>query len=203
MNPPISAKGKDVPERITRAILAAKSQWDIDHPDHPNGFTLSRAIEAARTQWRLERPARTLGSRDPIFDALVIACGGDLQALTRQYAATVATAKRDILEATPNVTPDEIMRRATRYLAKYKDAACTPLALAKHWPEFPMVNNGSRKPDVYKEPVGWQDALSRLAERSRWNRETVQLMLSAPWQEIDLGIRAMMLKEIERSGASA
>lgn len=191
MTPPEipDVQGVDVPERITRAILAAKAQWDREHPDRPNSFTLGRAIAAARAQWRKEKPAKVNG-RDVLFDAIVKACGGDLSSLTPSYSAQVAKAKKEILLASPNVTADEVTRRATRYRAKYRDAACTPLALAKHWPEFPLPQT---RPSLYDEPVGWHDSLRALAEANRWDRATVQLMLQSQWSELSHTIRQEIL----------
>jgi hypothetical protein len=193
MSEPIPAiKGKDIPERITRAIVAAKERYAAEHPNQPHGFTLGKAIDAARAQWRLERPGKVNG-RDTIFDAIVEACGGDINGLTRPYSAQVAMAKRDIIEASPTVTRDEILRRAVRYRAKYKDAPCTPLALAKHWPEFPLPKT---RASVYAEPVGWNAALTTLAERSKWDRGTTQLMLSAKWSDLTITVREEIMKEM-------
>jgi hypothetical protein len=87
----------------------------------------------------LKRRGRVNG-RDEIFDAIVVACGGDLKSLTPAYAAKVGTAKRDILGATPTCTPEEIQERVAIYRVKYRDAACTPMALANHWPELTNAN---------------------------------------------------------------
>lgn len=158
--PTTPAKGVDVPERITRAIVAAKERFHAENPDRPNGFTIRRAIEAARAQWRLERPGRVNG-RDVLFDAIVNACGGDLASLTPSYSAQVAKAKKEICAASPDVTPDEILRRAARYRGAYREAACTPLALTKHWPEFGLPGKKGTAIDYYKEPEGWREAVRR------------------------------------------
>ena len=42
-------------------------------------------------------------------------------------------ALRDIRAASPEVTPDEVKRRAGRYSRKFPSAALTAPALAKHW----------------------------------------------------------------------
>lgn len=189
-----AAKGKDVPERITRAILAAKSQWDIDHPNQPHGFTLKYAIEAARAQWRLEPCARArVNGRDVLFDAIKDACG--IVELNRPNSTSIAQAKKDIVEATPNVTPDEIVRRSARYRAKYKDAACTPRALAAHWGEFPLPT-AAKKPDLYHEPVGWHVALQAMAARNHWEGSTVQAMLTAGWLELSINVRSDIIREL-------
>lgn len=187
-------KGRDVPERITRAIWQAKAAWTAEHPEQP--FTLTRATEAARAQWRLEKGPRLNGDgRDELFDAIVTACGGELDALTRQYSAQVATAKRDILEATPDVTADEVVRRSVRYRAVYRDAPCTPSALAKHWPEFPLNGHskgGPKKPGMYVEPEGWQNVLRKIG--AGWDRATVQLNCQTPWLDVSHTIRQEILK---------
>lgn len=190
---PASAKGVDVPERITRAIVAAKERFHAENPDRPNGFTIKRAIEAARAQWRLERPAKVNG-RDILFDAIVTACGGDLSCLTTSYSAQVAKAKKEIVAATPDVTPDEILRRATRYRAAYRDAACTPLALAKHWPEFPLPKKAV---DLYKEPsAAWRGVLRAIGHENKWDDATVNDYANGPWHQVPSNLREQVYKRL-------
>lgn len=190
---PASAKGVDVPERITRAIVAAKERFHAENPDRPNGFTLRRAIEAARAQWRLERPAKVNG-RDVIFDAIVTACGGDLASLTPSYSAQVAKAKKEIVGATPDVTADEIIRRTARYRAAYRDAACTPLALAKHWPEFPLPRKAV---DLYKEPgPAWRGVLRAIGHENNWDEQTVNDYANGQWHHVPSNLREQVYKRL-------
>lgn len=78
-------------------------------------------------------PAR----RDLLFEAVAEACGIDWRHLTQRSRAALNTAVADIREAggfdAENPAP-EVGRRARRYRAHFRDAALTPMALAKHWP---------------------------------------------------------------------
>lgn len=190
---PESAKGVDVPERITRAIIAAKERFAAENPDKPHGFTIRKAIDAARAQWRLERPGK-VGGRDLIFDAIVRACGGDLDQLTPSYSAQVAKAKKEICSASPEVTPDEILRRAARYRSVFpKIGAPSPLALAKHWPEFPLP---PKRPDVNDEPQLWQATLLRLCESKKWDMVTAKLMSQMRWVDVPITVRQEIVKAL-------
>lgn len=71
--------------------------------------------------------------RDLIFEALCSATGTDARSLTKPGRGALNAALRDIRAASPEVTPDEIKRRAGRYSRKFPSAALTAPALAKHW----------------------------------------------------------------------
>lgn len=74
--------------------------------------------------------------RNELSDALAIACGSDPLQMTSSAARTCAVKAAEIRKASPDVTPDEMKRRAQCYLSKYRDASLTPPALCAHWAEF-------------------------------------------------------------------
>lgn len=138
-------------------------------------YTEAQALAVMEAQLRLEippsskhyRPKRTprVNGRDPIFDAIATAAGIDLSCITRAHGGRIATAKRDILEASPNVTPAEIAATAAAYRRAYRDAPCTPTAIASHWAEFAKARrsaNGSAPVSLYTEPTGWRETLRKL-----------------------------------------
>lgn len=69
--------------------------------------------------------------RDPIMDALATVGGGKPEEVTNWGPAIAA--KAAIVAVTPDVTADEIRRRARNYPTHFAEAALTPTALAKHW----------------------------------------------------------------------
>lgn len=71
--------------------------------------------------------------RDLLFDALAEACGSVLTEMTKRAKSACGVALAEIRAASPDVTPDEIRRRAANYRAQFKGAALTPSALANHW----------------------------------------------------------------------
>lgn len=74
--------------------------------------------------------------RDPLFDALAAVGGAKPERLTRSAACSCAVKLAEIRDASPDVTPEEIDIRAGRYRRKFRGAACTPAAIAKHWAEL-------------------------------------------------------------------
>jgi hypothetical protein len=69
--------------------------------------------------------------RNPVTDALAVVGGGKVEEVTNWKPAGIARAA--IIKVTPQVTPEEIRRRAANYRTHFDGAALTPTALAKHW----------------------------------------------------------------------
>ena len=81
-------------------------------------------------------PAKTR-KPDPVFDALAVLHGGR-ESLTRSMAQTVGVATAAIREASPDVTPEEIDRRARAYRDlewNFDHRWPSAQSLAKWWPE--------------------------------------------------------------------
>ena len=187
----------DAASRIARAVFAAKQRAATVPACKP--FTLADAAAVIRAQLEIEFPAAKktprVNGRDELFDALAIACGCDLTSMTRNYAKMIATAKRDILEATPDCTPAEIARRGAAYRKRYKDAACTPMALANHWPEFGESfesRTRTAKADIYVEPPNWRQVLKIIGKS--WDDTMVAGFLSQSWHELSPTVRQEILK---------
>jgi hypothetical protein len=71
--------------------------------------------------------------RNIIFDALARATGSDPDQLTKRAATACGTAAAEIRKVCPDVTPEEIQRRANNYRSHFQGAACTPSAMASQW----------------------------------------------------------------------
>jgi hypothetical protein len=82
---------------------------------------------------KTSRNRRANRNRDPIIDALAALDGSDLSQVTQGAWGAAAKARKDIMDVTPDVTPEEIQRRADRYRLKFPNSALTPSAIAKHW----------------------------------------------------------------------
>ena len=78
-------------------------------------------------------PVAQARPRDLIFEALCEATGVEAKSLTKPGRGALNAALRDIRAASPDVTPQEVKRRAERYARKFSGAALTAPALAKHW----------------------------------------------------------------------
>lgn len=172
--------------RIARKLIAEKTAHATSKPGVP--YTLGLAAACIRAQLAIEFPVAKktakVNGRDILFDAIVTGCGCDLTSMTRNFAKMVATAKRDILEATPDATPEEVQRRITAYKKKYSGAAITPMALANHWPEFGQPDDRkTRGFDYTQEPPNWQARLRRTG-MPRWSKDSIGLLCEKAWIEV-------------------
>ena len=70
-------------------------------------------------------------ARNLVMDALATVGGGKPEEVT-QWGPAVA-ARAEIMRVTPELTVEEIRRRAINYRTHFDNAALTPTALAKHW----------------------------------------------------------------------
>lgn len=84
--------------------------------------------------------------RNPLFDALAAATDGDADKLTTPTARAVGVALAQIRKASPDVTPEEIARRARNYRVHFRDATLTASALAKHWARCESATIASSSP---------------------------------------------------------
>ena len=137
--------------------------------------------------------------RDALFDGLASACGYDLHSITRSAATQIGMAKAEILAASPTVTPGDMSFRAQAYRRKYRDAPCTPLALAKHWPEF-AANTASvprpAAPAVVRDPAvpvaGWAMLLRHHVPGH--DAAALDALCAMEWSELPLPVREAILK---------
>lgn len=111
----------------------------------------------------LPAPAAPARKRDEIFDCLARAEGSDPLQLTKRAARTVAVALAEIRKASPNVTTDEIARRAERYRRVMpQGSTLTASALAKHWARCGDVVKLAPSEPKQTEPANWRATLKRL-----------------------------------------
>lgn len=93
-------------------------------------------------------------ARNPIIDALVESCGGEIATTTRPAWVQAATALRDIKEVSPVVTVDDIKAKAAAYRKAHPEWDLTPLALAKHWGSLT-----ERKQGALMDEFDWRQSL--------------------------------------------
>ena len=121
-------------------------------------------------------PKKERGARsDLCFEFLVNLTGASMGSVTKAMRGEINAALRDIRAVLPEVTPDEMARRATRYRERWPRVTCSPSALAKHWGSlgsdstppaqaasstaFQLVPADSGRAGP---PEGWQDAMAAL-----------------------------------------
>ena len=93
----------------------------------PDGaaFALESPPDDQNSDTKAPRP------RKPVLDSLATVGGGKPEEVTQWGPAIKAMA--DISAVTPNLTAEEVRKRAANYRTHFDGAALTPTALAKHW----------------------------------------------------------------------
>lgn len=99
----------------------------------PSSITPDKSGEGEKPDGKKPKKERKPVERNPIIDALVESCGGEIATTTRPAWIQAATALRDIKEVSPVVTVDDIKAKAAAYRKAHPEWDLTPLALAKHW----------------------------------------------------------------------
>ncbi len=188
----MSAPKEDSAQRVGKKVWAAI----LRERDGDRAFRLTEAtlVACLRAPLLIEFPKAAAtaknGGRDLIFDAIAECAGFDLDCLTREAAKQVATAKRDILEASPGVTPMEVINRYEAYRKAWPTIGKpSPSALAKHWSALgkTVSPETQAKKDIYKEPIGWRSKFKALFP-------TAELPDATGWFDLSSGIRADLIK---------
>ena len=95
--------------------------------------TIALDLEAtADAAARGRKKPRTV-DRNPILDALAVIGGGKAEEIPPGNWAGIAKALSEIRAVCPELTIEELQRRARNYRTRFEGAALTPFALAKHW----------------------------------------------------------------------
>ena len=105
--------------------------------------------------------------RNALLDALVSACGGDPETTTKTAFRSAATALSEIKTVYPDLTIEEINRRAEKYKREHRDWPLTCPSLAKWWSHLgggPRTKSEAN--DIYVEPYGWRPVLQNLYQLS-------------------------------------
>lgn len=117
-----------------------------------NSFTPDKPVNGPTP--KKQKKERKPVERNPIIDALVESCGGDIATTTRSAWVQAATALRDIKEVSTEVTPDDIKAKAAAYRKAHPEWDLTPLALSKHWGSL-----SERKQGSFLDGLDWRQAL--------------------------------------------
>lgn len=123
-------------QRVNRPTRSVIPHGGLTEPSRLEVEVEGKGKEEERKEQPLERAPR---ARDPLFDALAESEGSDPREVTRRAARTIGVALAEIRNATPDVTPVEITRRAALWPQHFPDATFTASALAKHWARLSRV----------------------------------------------------------------
>jgi hypothetical protein len=96
-------------------------------------FQTTETLTPKRTERPLIPRQNRTGKRDELLEALAALDGSNLSQVTRLAWGAAARALSEIRTVCPNVTADEIRRRASCYRNLHPTWPLTPMSLAKHW----------------------------------------------------------------------
>jgi hypothetical protein len=135
-------------------------------------------------------------ARNPLWDALALATGQrSLTEISRPAAKLIGVALADIKEATPDVTVEEIYRRAAAYKARNPTWTLSAPALVKHWGEFSQGTAEERtraaKSDVYLEPPNWFPVAVEL-----YGADVAEMFRQKGWFNFGLDYRRAILVKL-------
>lgn len=160
---------------------------------------LARIMRTAVQAWQVANPAPTTRpptskrasvARNSLFDALAGLTGSDPASLTKTAARAVGVALAEIKEVCPDLTPEEINYRVSRYKQLHPQWPLTAMAICKNWADLGGGNRtASAKKDPYLPPPdNWQDTARKL-----WPSSVVAV---TPWNELSVHIRSDILKAL-------
>lgn len=116
------------------------SNGDGDFPAFGTaGFPLSSLDTKITSEITTQEPVRAIRLRNPLFDALCEVEHSDADEAAKQNGGKIAKALSQIKRMTPEVTAEEIKRRATNYRQSWPNITCSATALSNHWAKFGSV----------------------------------------------------------------
>jgi hypothetical protein len=118
-----------------------------------------------------QKKPSTPRKRDVIADALARAEGGDPLEVPSTYMRTLVVKAHELRQIAPNVTPDEVLRRAANWPSHMHDATMTGPAIVKHWARLAHTAspNGKEPPRSYDHARA-NDEIQQALEETRRQR---------------------------------
>lgn len=108
------------------------------------------------------KPQKRVRDRSPLLDALAACDGSDPLQVTHSAWGAIGKALSEIKQVSPDVTPEEITRRAKNYARAMRDATISASALAKHWARCDRVKGQPQEKPVefIAECPAWKSLLN-------------------------------------------
>lgn len=140
-------------------------------------------------------------ARNPLVDALVSLDGSDPANATKSAFGAAGTALAEIKQVSPDVTPDEIRRRAANYRRLFKDACISPNALAKHWAATDRVKSNAMAPQApVHEPQDWKSFLNHEFPESVYSANGVSE--AHEWKDLPRDTQFWLINEMKKANAA-
>lgn len=134
----IHPKFKEIPE-IPSCISGESNRKSLPEIPEIPSYLNRKSLPIVATSHYYEpsiEPSLTINApriRNELLDALAIIDGSDIRQITQNGWKPIAKALKDIKSVCPDLTAEEINRRAAKYRIKWPTMSLTPLALAKYW----------------------------------------------------------------------
>lgn len=145
-----SARERMAKNRANKAKRSQRSSDDVrantPRSSDPVRLTPTRPVPEEKKPLAPDKPARP---PDPVFEAIIQACGLDLDELTKSARGAANKAAKELREV--GATPDGIRARAKVHRKRWPDAECTPSSLAKNYAQLnaktAAADTGRREPE--------------------------------------------------------
>ncbi len=122
---------------------APKKPKPVGLPRDTHGQPVGWPIEKIEKIESIAQPSAPR-ARNELFDALAKAEDSDPMQVTKQNGARIGTALAQIRAVCADLTPEEILRRATNHRRKWPNITVTANSLASHWAK--LGTNGAIDP---------------------------------------------------------
>lgn len=191
--------GAQLREALRKFRLSHPAEWQADQTGCFDRIAAEVLRQHIADTYPIDRNPRLTKKemQGVLFDALAEATGKVTADMTASERRATGVALAQIRQASPDVTPFEIKRRARLYRQKWREWALTPNSLCGRWSE---LGDGQRtltaKVDPYIEPPNWRSAAKKIfPDALDWGNphdfDTI------PWLEVSVLIRPKILAAIE------
>jgi len=164
---------------------AAKGEFSSASPSSPKPVPLGFSHHAAVVVSALRQAEGTAGTE-----------------LTPAAHRELQHAAREILTASPLVSPQYIAAAAAAYRRAFPSATLTAHALAKHWPRLQPASTAFRPiASVEAEPAGWRDWIAENCPDSPFAPGGEKSGLA--WPDLDPDHRRHLIRQLTQPAAAA
>lgn len=133
----------------------------------------TRPIELEPTTAAEKSGGKTVSEK--LWDALILGCRMDGSQVTDSARGALNKAVKNLKQV--QATPREVLRRSVLYRSRFPNAALTPSALVKHWPELvppPLANNVTELYPGTTTPVVLPGAVVQTPEEKERNQAKIR-----------------------------
>jgi len=147
------SKAETLDKRAAKSMAGAKGaaarwhggvEWQTDAP--PSHSTLDAPVPVPLPLPQEQKKPSTTRTRDVIADALARAENAEPLEVPASHMRTLCVKANELRKVAPDVTPEEVARRAANWSSHMRDATISGPAIVTHWGRLgsPALNGGPR-----------------------------------------------------------